>query len=520
MSAIRPELNTMCGRRVWLPLLVLPMLAGIELWLADGSALQLIGFRALLPLLIVLMMLGNASGPVATAATCMLGVFYATQLMNHGYYGASLQPELMPAILNESHDILLALAAEPAKQGAAMLVATLLVVAILLVQRHAGRLGALPVWLLIVVLSLHALAVSDMRRLKPRQDLTLFENMLRAYQGFFFHSLPAFVSGSKIRYVHVDERIARHDRHRPQLVMLILGESISAQRMSVFGYAQDTTPQLRRLHAAGDVSVREGLSAATSTVSAVTALLLTLNDPRDINGLSAQNGNLFRLARQAGFQTHYWSAQRANVVDRVDLRDVADFRSIDNDADLRARGELALPRLVDGLPGDVPHFVVVHLRVGHAPYDYASRLKSGQTTRDPNGLAAYEQAVTVMDDLLTSLVAQVSGRFADHDVYFTSDHGELFGEEGLVGHAMLSQTVARVPIAIWSGGDGAKKLLGLPYMPNHYDLARAVADSLGFDVQRSGDGVGYINGIGFAGSSGLLHYDRKTTCQGVSGCTN
>lgn len=497
--------------RPWLlfPILIVLALMAVEAWVVGPAAMHAWSPRTLAPVLLLIFFWGNASGRMATFAACFLGLLYASQLLNYGFYNNSLQPELMPAIFNESEDIFLALSSEPLINAVYVLIGVLLAAALIVTQRHGRQWGATPVWIVLLALSAHALSVSDIRKFKPRQDLTLMENTLRAYQGFYFHSMPAYFTKDNVRYVHVDEHIAPVQERSPRLVVFIIGESLSAGRMSLFGYDKDTTPRLRALHESGSGQFREGWSSATSTVSAVTGLLLTLNDPRDIKGLRAQNGNLFRLARQAGYTTHYWSAQRANVVDRVDLHDVADFRTTDNDAGIRAHAELEFLRLLKALPQDRSHFVVLHLRVGHAPYDYSQRLYPGPEVSDPNSLEAYEQAVQAIDRLVSDTLAQIRQDFPDYDVYFTSDHGELFGEDGLIGHAMLSYRVAKVPMVFWTSRDRHPELFTLARTPSHYDLARSVARSLGYEVRRGGEETGYINGIGFAGSSGLLQYDRR-----------
>lgn len=498
---------------LWLPLVAVALLLAVDAVVAGDAARTARNPRALAFLLAAMALLMNASGVFALVLLALFAVFYVTALLNYGFYRNGLQPELMTAIFHEREDIFLTLGGNLLRNlGYCLLGGGAFTLLGYLQQRYAAG-GIWPAVLLLSIFVVQGVKAKGIHKFKPRKDLSVFENTFRAYQGFFFHAIPAYVSGANVEYVDVEEQIAPAADSGRELVVLVIGESIAAQRVSVFGYPRETTPFLARMQAEGRAQVVEGMASATSTVPATIALLLALNDPRDINGLRQQNGNLFRLAKRSGFRTHYLSAQRANVVDRIDLGDVDEMHTLDSDDAIRAGGERGILARMAALPAQQKHFVVVHMRVGHSPYDHYRKVVPSlpEVGGDPNSLENYEQSVRAVDCLLEEMAAIASGRGQHWDIFFTSDHGELFGEEGLYGHAMLDFAVARVPLAVISGVPAGA---GTPWLAraepaNHYDLSCATAAALGWQVSRSGEDTGYVNGIGFAGASGLLTYARK-----------
>lgn len=462
---------------------------------------------------LVVGLLVNASGPLGVAVLSVLLLFHATNLLNFGFYRSSLQPELMTAIFHEREDIFLTLAGNRLRNAMLCAGAAAVLALGLWLQHRNGAGGPWPAIVLVALFVAQGLGAKGLHKFKPRQDLSILENTFRAYQGFLFFAVPAYVTGANVRYVDVVETLEPKPAPDRDLVVLVIGESVAAQRMSLFGYAQDTTPCMRRMRDEGRALFLDGYSSSTSTVPATIALLLGLNDPRDVQGLRAQNANLFRLARASGFRTVYLSAQRANVVDRVDLSDVDAVHTVDNDPDVAVRGELALLERLAALPAGRKHFVVVQMRLGHSPYDAYTRVVPDIPAcgGDPNSLENYESSLRAIDRVLESFTAVAAARSKAWDLFFTSDHGELFGEGGLFGHAMLSFDVARVPVAVISSDLASVDVTALRRAEpvNHYDLSCTVASALGWRLQRSGDETGYINGIGYAGASGMLTYPRQ-----------
>ena len=142
----------------------------------------------------------------------------------------------------------------------------------------------------------------------------------------------------------------------------------------------------------------------------------------------------------------------------------------------------ALERFV-AEPGDGrPFFAFVHLLSTHWGYDPACRLP--RTARGPR--ARYERAVRCADRLVARALRGVSLR--DTIVVLTADHGEAFGEDGVVGHAAgFTLPQLRVPLVLHVPGRAPSVVR---HATSHHDLAATLLAALGARTPSPGDGIG------------------------------
>jgi arylsulfatase A-like enzyme len=92
----------------------------------------------------------------------------------------------------------------------------------------------------------------------------------------------------------------------------------------------------------------------------------------------------------------------------------------------------------------------------------------------------YERSIVLMDDWLARVMQSLdnAGVLDDTVVIVTSDHGENFGEAGLIGHAgSLDDRLLRVPLVLAGPGVGpaVDGVVGLSELP------RMVAELVGLD---------------------------------------
>lgn len=134
---------------------------------------------------------------------------------------------------------------------------------------------------------------------------------------------------------------------------------------------------------------------------------------------------------------------------------------------------------VDGL-GSQPFFGFLNYFDAHAGYWSPPEFKRfGQGAE-----AAYEAAIAYQDDRLGTLLEELERRGVLENtlVIFTSDHGELFGEHGLNGHAHnLYLPVLHVPLLIrYPGGVPAGVRVGAEVSLR--DVPATVLDLAGIDA--------------------------------------
>ena len=113
--------------------------------------------------------------------------------------------------------------------------------------------------------------------------------------------------------------------------------------------------------------------------------------------------------------------------------------------------------------------------------DYDSSDKRDATRRDfMMARDCYDDCVAYLDEQLGRLLDELQrqGRLADTDVIITSDHGEAFGEHGVLGHSYSAQIEEiRVPLVILSPGAPAGQRVYHPVSLR--DLPATVVDRLG-----------------------------------------
>jgi arylsulfatase A-like enzyme len=285
-------------------------------------------------------------------------------------------------------------------------------------------------------------------------------------------------------------------------VLLISVDTLRADRLSLYGYPRDTSPNLRRLARDG-VVFKRALSPGTWTLPGHAAMLTGLFPGRlgalDIGATLPEDAvTLAERLREAGYRTGAVVAN-VSVLDRgVGWSQGFDF--YDDTPRQRLRYTTSLQLALWSLPKPyarltsrartadainavalewlatdrrTPFFLFINYMDTHHPYmppdEYLDRFPGRRTvvidplpdlTRRPRGLtqretehyrALYDASIAYVDHEIGRLLGTlaVAGRLEDTLVIVTSDHGEFFGEHGLFQHAVGPyEEVHRVPLVI------------------------------------------------------------------------
>lgn len=255
----------------------------------------------------------------------------------------------------------------------------------------------------------------------------------------------------------------------PSTVVLVLTDSVNRDNMSLYGYARDTTPQLRALaqeEAQRLLVLRHAWSAEAATVPAL-AGLFGLGESR------APTQHLLALARQAGYRVWWMSnhddiaidQQHAQLADQVEMINREPGRSASSlDSELLDCLEEALldpqPRklIVLHLLGTHPHY---HQRV---PQDFHPFDAGGDTVERQlesqgrprwlreqrqiyDGAMRYHDGVVAQTLRLTRRHAPSTGHGA---WMYVSDHGQEVGHAANhAGHSPSTEAGYRIPALLW-----------------------------------------------------------------------
>ncbi|MGS5492130.1 sulfatase-like hydrolase/transferase [Escherichia coli] len=241
--------------------------------------------------------------------------------------------------------------------------------------------------------------------------------------------------------------------------VLIVGESVRVDNMSLYGYTRSTTPQVEAQRKQIKL-FNQAISGAPYTALSV-PLSLTADSvlSHDIHNYPE---NIINMANQAGFQTFWLSSQSAFRQNGTAVTSIA-MRAMET-VYVRGFDELLLPHLSQALQQKTQQkkLIVLHLNGSHEPacsaYPQSSAVFQPQYDQD----ACYDNSIHYTDSLLGQIFELLKDRRAS--VMYFADHGlERDPTKKNVyfhGGREASQQAYHVPMFIWYSpvlGDGVDR---------------------------------------------------------------
>ena len=304
----------------------------------------------------------------------------------------------------------------------------------------------------------------------------------------------------------------------PHNIIVVMGESLSAKEMSLFGYPKKTTPHLDKLKNAPNFRYTWGYSGGISTDVAVPSFFTLKREPQNIAPIATNKTNLLRLAKQKGYTTHYITTQTLFIIGGV-LADFADHTKV-----YKGYDQLLVDYL-DKIDWNKKNFIVLHQRNSHSPYEKYTPSSFAKFVYKNLPFKEYMQgsycnSICYTDFLLGEIFKKVDSQKKCTVVFFTPDHAELIGrkdEKGKFGHGFLEFEDTKVPMIIYYNSACSKEItknFDLKNVISHYQFAKIIAKTLGYNIiNPNEDGSYYINGLDISGSSGFLRYTKKGKLQ-------
>lgn len=241
--------------------------------------------------------------------------------------------------------------------------------------------------------------------------------------------------------------------------VLIVGESVRVDNMSLYGYTRSTTPQVEAQRKQIKL-FNQAISGAPYTALSV-PLSLTADSvlSHDVHNYP---DNIINMANQAGFQTFWLSSQSAFRQNGTAVTSIA-MRAMET-VYVRGFDELLLPHLSQALQQKTQQkkLIVLHLNGSHEPacsaYPQSSAVFQPQDDQD----ACYDNSIHYTDSLLGQIFELLKDRRAS--VMYFADHGlERDPTKKNVyfhGGREASQQAYHVPMFIWYSpvlGDGVDR---------------------------------------------------------------
>ncbi|MGO2102535.1 MAG: sulfatase-like hydrolase/transferase [Psychroflexus halocasei] len=304
--------------------------------------------------------------------------------------------------------------------------------------------------------------------------LTIFLMKNRDYLQFNFIYLSYqsvneyFEEQEKMKDLHIDQPLVEiegfeqiHDIDEATFV-LIIGESTTRNRMSLYDYQNKTTPYLDEIHANID-KYDDVVSSHAFTIGA-------LKDALTLNGLkSSEDFSIIQLLNQAGFKTFWLSNQRPigqyeSLVTKLAMAsDVYITKNTALDGSITPLDEVLIPEFEKAISDPAQKkFIILHPLGTHMKYSdrYPSGFEkfTGQSSSNfDHNLAhsrsnAYDNAILYHDFFIKNLHERLTKiKEASFMLYF-SDHGEeVYDTIDFAGHIdeRATPSMYEIPFFLW-----------------------------------------------------------------------
>lgn len=275
----------------------------------------------------------------------------------------------------------------------------------------------------------------------------------------------------------------------PQRVLLVVVDSLRADRVSSYGYRKRTTPNLDRLAQSG-VRFANAYSASPLTCFAFPILFTGRSIPEiqwnhDVHptGIRDENTTLAEVMRGASFRTaafltYYAMGKPYGMVQGFDHVD-SDLADPISKVYAATTSEGIVDRAIRWIEKHRQErwFVFVHLMEPHSSYLPHEGIPD--FGKDDSGL--YDGEVFFADRAIGRLLSRMTELGLDREtaVVAMGDHGEMLGAHGQQTHgSTVWQEVLRIPILVSSPGLEPRVS---PCVTSHADIAPTILNLVGID---------------------------------------
>ncbi len=272
-----------------------------------------------------------------------------------------------------------------------------------------------------------------------------------------------------------DNVVAAHEGD--QTIILIIGESLNRNHMSIYGYPRKTTPCLD----AEPLLIYKDVISPASVTSQSIPLMLTFANLQNKKTVTS----LYDIFKGAGFRTYNFSGSKGvatnDIIHRIGLRADESFY-LDRDDDERFAYDSELFVAASKVLSDKKYpkkLLVIQTSVAHFPYKpfYPSNFKEFENTppklypgAEPLYANQYDTAVRYFDELVSGFMNEIK-KIPACAVIITTDHGqEVADYSPTYGHSSATTFVScyEIPFLVYLSDD---------YKIRHPELV--------FDVTRS-----------------------------------
>lgn len=457
-------------------------------------------------------------------ALVFFGLLQLSQLLHFAYFGSLIAPHAVGLFFHEQDEIWESLAGVAPYMLAPTAAVAVAYAAIVWLWRktHSQTLNLLcPTLILLALLPImpmKAYGTSKPQKFYPNPKSTSLKNTYYAVSFFLGKDLPERLSGRPVK-TYLPYEVIKRESPGPINIVVIMGESLGYSHMSLFGYERSTTPKLESLKADPGFVYHRAIAGGISTKASLPLFFNIQREPDNVQHMFRYESNLLKMAKEQGLVTHYISNQTSHLSTYSGTEYADHYLTKENMEPLyRKEYDAALVTALKRIDLAKSNFIVLHQRNAHSPYHYNyppdfERYPTANLDRYQFTVNTYDNAVGFTDHVLHEIIHTLKTKSpVPTYVFFTADHGELIGEGGRYGHAMLTPDVAAVPFIFFASRGDAAKIAQVRAMqhPSHYEIGKTIAKVMGYEVvnPNEAEGIYYINGANLDGSAGYMAYTK------------
>lgn len=364
-----------------------------------------------------------------------------------------------------------------------------------------------------------SLAIIPMQNIKrggefsfPNSTQFVYFNGLKSISSYFVDVLISKKEQKSFLPYQVE---LKNSSSEPITIVYIMGEGLSADHLSLFGYKRKTTPYLENWAKQDNFYYTHGVSGATVTRNSIAGFMNFQKEPENYTLVQSKKHNLFKLAQLASFKTTFMSSQTFSSFPHVGLEytDYSFYR--DKQKTSSAAGDDFWLENLKSLPLSKKNFIVIQMRAVHTPYAKTWQHRFDEfnhfSDHKENKIDDYDNGVLYVDSILNETLKWAQNIKGKVYVIFASDHNELFGQDGIHGHITLHRQVARIPVFIWTNNSETLQRFKSVSNPSHWEIGKYILNLMGYQVENPNtpDDVIFVQGSDPTGAAGFLTLKRR-----------
>jgi glucan phosphoethanolaminetransferase (alkaline phosphatase superfamily) len=477
---------------------------------------------------IAILLLGIRSRLAMAAFVTFFGLLQLSQYLHFAYFGSLVAPQEVALLFYEWQEIWHTLSGIGGYVSWPLVFVLVCAAAIawlwLKTRARHVRIPLASLWLLLLLglFPLKAYMSPTAKNFYPNPKTYALKNTLYAFSYFLGRDLPQrLAGGNRLNMSKYQPYVLKQlPLAKPINIVIVMGESLGYRHMSLFGYGRETTPRLEALRTDPNFIYRTAISGGVATKVSLPTFFNILREPDNLRHVVGYETNLLKMAREQGLKTHFLSVQTSNLTTYAGVEFADHYITQEDILPLfQERKDDALLSLLGDIDLSASNFIVLHQRCSHSPYDssYPASYTKYPPVRDnfkQHMVNTYDNSIRYTDHILSEIIQQLKQRGSGPTyLFFTSDHGEMMGEDGKFGHSLLEPGVAEVPLIFYAQGGDPRVIEQVRKLdvPTHYEIAKLIAGLLGYEFRNPNErpGVFYINGPDLDMSTSYLIVDKQ-----------